>query len=244
MPSHTLNNFVNFTTFLTESAIILTSEMKEFSEKALDKLEDLCYRYVTFPLFQREVSGKVIFEEVLYSKYGNYNIKVRIKTPERTTTEAVADVKNKEIIIYIDFENYKHFKKKKSELLKVINHEIIHLVDPKFNKEELLTKNLDKIKKFNLEIRDLYKNGTPEQIDDKINQYVKFPWELDAYISTEADEVFEEIKKKSRSKKDALYYLKNIKPTTPNQKVYKENDKLWKRFILHINKLIERDFRE
>lgn len=109
---------------------------------------------------------------------------------------------------------------------------------------QMYVENLDKIKKFNLEIRYLYKNGTPEQIEDKINQYVKFPWELDAYISTEADEVFEEIKKKSRSKKDALYYLKNIKPTTPNQKVYKENEKLWKRFILHINKLIERDFRE
>lgn len=235
---------MDFKTFLTESAIVLTQEMKDFSKRAVDKLDELCYRYVTFPHFQREVSGKVIFEEFVETKYGTYKIKVRVKTPEKTQSEAVADVKNKEIIVYIDFENYKNFKTHKSELIKVINHELIHLIDPKFNKDELLTKNLDKIKKFNLEIRELFKSGDKEKIDDKIKEYVKFPWEIDAYISTEADEVYEEIRKKSRMKKDALYYLKNLKPTTQNQKVYKENDKLWKRFILHINKLIERDFRE
>lgn len=235
---------MNFLSFLTESAIILTPEMKDFSERTVDKLEEICYRFVTFPHFQREVSGKVILDEFVESKYGTYKIKVRIKTPEKTQSEAVADVRNKEIIVYIDYENYKEFKKRKEEFRKIINHELIHLVDPKFNKEELLTKNLDKIKKFNLELRDLYKSGDKEKIDDKIKEYVKFPWEIDAYISTEADEVYEEIRKKSRMKKDALYYLKNLKPTTNNQKVYKESDKLWKRFILHINKLIERDFRE
>lgn len=250
---------MNFSQFLNESAIMLTKDMKTFSDLLVDKLASICYSYVTFPYFSREMNGKVILERDIESDFGTFPVKVLLKIVENVKSEAVVDVDKKELTIYIDKKNYDSFKNKDKEFLesfkKIIRHELVHIVDPKLNKPELSTKAKSDIMNLNLSLKDLYKrlkNETDEKkreeieadIEKNYDKYFKFPWEVDAFISTEAEEVFEKILKKSRNKKDALYYLKTLEPINHVQKFYKTEQKLWKRFILHINKLIEKEFPE
>lgn len=247
---------MNFSQFLNESAILLTKDMKIFSDLLVDKLVEICYSHVTYPYLTRQMDGKVVLEKEIDSKFGKDLIKVRLKIKD-TNKEAVADIDNKEIIVYVSKDNYEKFKAKNKEFLtefrKIIRHELIHLVDPKLNKDGLKEKSKEQIENLNKELINLTKKLKVETDKDKIQEieneidknydlYFKFPWEVDAYISTEAEEVFERILKNSRMKKDALYYLKNIKPLNSVQKFYHKHEKLWKRFVLHINKLIEREY--
>lgn len=250
---------MNFSQFLNESAIMLTKDMKTFSDLLVDKLADICYSYVTFPYFSREMNGKIILKRDIDSDFGTFSINVILKIVENVKNEAVVDVDKKEVVIYVDKKNYDLFKSKNkdfiSEFKKIVRHELVHIVDPKLNKSDLSTKAKGDIKNLNLTLKDLQKrlkNETDEKkreeieidIEKNYDKYFKFPWEVDAFISTEAEEVFEKILKKSRNKKDALYYLKTLEPINYVQKFYKKDQKLWKRFILHINKLIEKEFSE
>lgn len=248
---------MNFLTYLNESAILLTKDMKIFSDLLVDKLVEICYSHVTFPYFLREMNGKVILEKEIESTFGSFSVKVVLKISENVDNKAVVDVDKKKIVIYVDKKNYNSLKNKDPEIMKefkkIIRHELIHIVDPKLNKPELSTKAANENKKLNNELVALTKklNGETDKdkireieldIDKNYDKYFKFPWEVDAFISSEAEDVFERILKNSRMKKDALYYLKNLKPTTNAQKIYHKNEKLWKRFVLHVNKLIEREF--
>lgn len=250
---------MNFSQFLNESAIMLTKDMKTFSDLLVDKLANLCYSYVTFPYFSRELNGKIILTRDIESDFGTFSVKVVLKVVEDVKNEAVVDVDKKEIVIYIDKKNYNSFKNKDKDFLtefkKIVRHELIHIVDPKLNKPELSTNAKGDIKNLNLTLKDLQKRLKNEtdpkkreeielDIDKNYDKYFKFPWEVDAFISTESEEVFEKILKKSRNKKDAYYYLKTLEPTNNVQKFYKKDQKLWKRFVLHINKLIEKEFSE
>jgi septum formation topological specificity factor MinE len=82
-----------------------------------------------------------------------------------------------------------------------------------------------------------------DNISEIIKKYFKFDWEIDAYVSSEAQMIAEDILKKSRTKRDALEYIKNFVPDIPVLKFYKTQPTIWKRFIMHLTKIVERDYK-
>lgn len=245
---------MNFTTFLTEASIQINKSMEIFADEVIKKLYELIDSHVTYNYFEKKLDKKEIYSGEIQSKFADKEVKVKLNIDENSKYHFWI----KDDILWITFSEdlYNDFKKGGNEFKNVrrlILHELIHSIDPKLNKPELKEKsdkviksfrdNVEKLKKIIIYSKDFdEKQNAKRDLEKLFKEYYKFPWELDAYISTEAEEVFRDIKKKSRSKKDALNYLKNYTPENSLLKFYHEDPKVWKRFILSINKLIDRDF--
>lgn len=244
---------MNFTTFLTEASIQINKSMENFTDEVIKKLYELIDSHVTYNYFEKKLNQKEIYSGEIQSKFGDKEVKVKLNVKD---SKYEFWIKDDVLWITISEDLYNDFKKGGNEyknVRRVILHELIHAIDPKINKPELKEKsqkvlkvfhsNVEKLKKVIIYSKDFdEKQNAKKDLEKLFKEYYKFPWELDAYISTEAEEVFKDIKKKSRSKKDALNYLKNYTPENSLLKFYHEDPKVWKRFILSINKLIDRDF--
>ena len=88
---------MNFSQFLNESAIMLTKDMKTFSDLLVDKLADICYSYVTFPYFPRELNRKIILKRDIESDFGTYPVNVTLRIVENVENKAVVDVDKKKL---------------------------------------------------------------------------------------------------------------------------------------------------
>lgn len=243
---------MNFTTFLTEASIQINKSMENFADEVIKKLYELIDSHVTYNYFEKKLDKKEIYSGEIQSKFSDKEVKVNLNIKDDDHNWAHNNV----IWLTISEDLYNDFKKggnKFKNIRRSVLHELIHIIDPKLNNPELKEKSYKVIKSFTDDVEKLKKIIIySKDFDEKQNaknklvkifkEYYKFPWELDAYISTEAEEVFKDIKKKSRSKKDALNYLKNYTPENSLLKLYHEDPKVWKRFILSINKLIDRDF--
>jgi len=243
---------MNFTTFLTEASIQINKSMENFADEVIKKLYELIDSHVTYNYFEKKLHQKEICSGEIQSKFGDKEVKVKLNIKDDDHNWAHNNV----IWLTISEDLYNDFKKggnKFKNIRSSVLHELIHIIDPKLNNPKLkeksykviksFTDNVEKLKKIIIYSKDFdEKQNAKRDLEKLFKEYYKFPWELDAYISTEAEEVFRDIKKKSRSKKDALNYLKNYTPENSLLKFYHEDPKVWKRFILSINKLIDRDF--
>jgi hypothetical protein len=249
---------MNFTNYIKESALLASDDMKEYSQKVFSKILVDVLKYVTYNHFRKSVQDTEILSRDVSSKYGEYFVKTFYHIDPDFDGQASTNPETKEIFINVSQDDYKKLNENsenvKKEFRLAILHELLHLHDPKLNGE--LGKKIDasgKAMKGEKEIRKLFKELKEETDKDKkkeilksikewTDKYFKFPWEIDAYVSSEAELVFEDIVKNSRNKKAALEYVKNYIPEGPVQKLYKEDDKVWKRFVMHLVKLIERHY--
>lgn len=247
---------MKFSEYLSESAIMISNDMKAYAELAIKKIQEAVKECVTYNYFSKKYDRKNVLYKVVDSKYGSFGISTYIKIPYSVNSPAATAGYESDLYIYISKEIYESIDKKETldDLRTAILHELVHIVDPKFKKIELEKTSKNKITQLNLELKDKRKQLSKEddiekkkiiqgEISDTIKKYLKFDWEIDAYVSSEAEMIAEEILKKSRTKRDALEYIKNFVPTDSTLKFYKTEPKIWKRFIMHLTKIVERDFK-
>ena len=247
---------MKFSEYLSESAIVISDDMKKYTNTVIKKILEIIKKHVTYTYFQKENHRKNILHKNVDSKYGNYGVSTFINTyyVENSPNAYATDF---EIFLTIRKEDYEKLKEnspKEIENLRVtILHELVHIVDPKFRMKGGEQKTKTAISKNN-KILDLYRQqynqtASPEkrkeikgEISKFIKNYYKFPWEIDAYISSQAELESEAIIKKSRTVHDALTYVKNYVPKGQAEEFYHDEPEIWKRFILHLTKLIHKGF--
>jgi len=247
---------MKFSEYLSESAIVISDDMKKYTETVIKKILEIIKKHVTYAYFQKENHRKNVLHKNVDSKYGNYGISTFLLT-YYTENSSNAYATDFEIFLTIRKEDYEKLKEndsKEIENLRVtILHELVHIVDPKFRMKGGEQKTKTAISKNN-KILDLYRQQlsqteSPEKIKEIrteiskfIKAYYKFPWEIDAYISSQAEVEAEAIIKKSKNIHAALTYVKNYVPKGQAETFYHEEPEIWKRFILHLTKLIHKGF--
>jgi hypothetical protein len=247
---------MKFSEYLSESAIMISSDMREYVETAIKKIQNAVKGCVTYTYFCKKYDRKSVFYKIVESKYGSFGISTIIRIPTNIHSPAASIGNFGSLEIYISKNDYENIDKKETvdHLTIAILHEIVHIVDPKDRKSELKKISQSKIREFNVELKknqsQLSSEKDPEKIkilqdniSEIIKKYFKFDWEIDAYVSSEAQMIAEDILKKSRTKRDALEYIKNFVPDIPVLKFYKTQPTIWKRFIMHLTKIVERDYK-
>lgn len=247
---------MKFSEYLSESAIMISSDMKTYAESAIKKIQDVVKECVTYNYFCKKYDKKSVFYKEVDSKYGTFGVSTYIKIPISKHSPSAQAGYLGTLDIYISKDEYENIDKKETidHLRSAILHELVHIVDPKSRKTELKKSMQNKIRDFNIELKKNQKQLQSEENQEKrkiiqdeiselIKKYFKFDWEIDAYISSEAEMIAEEILKKSRSKRDALEYIKNFVPDIPVLKFYNTQPTIWKRFIMHLTKIVERDYK-
>lgn len=247
---------MKFLQYLNEASIEINQSMKNFTDNVLIELDKLVKKYVTFNFFRKECDKLIIYNGKINHKFGDFKITVALNIVDKSTKGAGL-TPDKILVIDFNKEQYQDFyndnPKAYKDLEKIILHELVHVVDPKLNKPELKDKNYKQaisrnekfdelIEKYVKEKDKKKKSEIRNELNSLIEKYYKFPWELDAIISTEAFNKFNEIKKKSKNRKEVLNYLKNVTPDNEILKLYHDDQKIWKRFILSINKLIDKEY--
>jgi molybdenum cofactor biosynthesis enzyme len=241
---------------INEAAMLVSRSMEKYADIVLDKLFELVEEHVTFTYFKKECHKLIIHSAKVSNEYNEKKVDAVIFVEDKATRGAFMD-DNKAIFITIDKFIYDGLKKSDKTIIdhlkKSIKHELTHVLDPKTTKPGLKEKTLEKSNKIQREkntlIKQYHEESDPKKkielirkIEAKMKEYYNQPIELEAYISTEADEAYNILRKKSKTKKNATDYLKNFTPQNELQKHWHNDPKIWKRFILTINKLIERDF--
>lgn len=246
-----------FTDFLNEGAIALSNSMKSFSEKTAEIVFSDLKKHVTYPFAKKKLNETIIHSGKIESKYGEFPITCKYMF-NNDNTDAEIDGN----IIYINISEELHsliqdyygryntklkskITNEYNELVKTINHELVHLVDPKLNKQKdksftLAKKNEDVIK----ELETRLEKG--EDVEDKLKlayeKYLKFPWEIDAYVSSEANSRMNQYFRKGLTKNMIQSLLSNVEPKTQIEKFYKTIPNIWKRYTKYLYKLLEEHF--
>ena len=242
---------------INEAAMLVSRSMEKYTDIVIDEIFKLVEEHVTFAYFKKECHKLIIHSAFVSSPgFGEQKVECVLFVEDKATRGAFMD-NNKAIFITIDKFIYDGLKKSDKividHLRKSIKHELIHVLDIKTTKPGLKEKTIEKSNKIqrdkNTLIKQYHEEKEPKKkielirkIEAKMKEYYNQPIELEAYISTEADEAYNILRKKSRTKKNATDYLKNFTPQNELQKHWHEDPKIWKRFILTINKLIDRDF--
>lgn len=241
---------------LDEAAMLVSRSMEKYTDIVMDELFKLVEEHVTFNYFKKECNKLVIHSSKVTNEYNEQKVDAVLFVEDKATRGAFMD-DNKAIFITIDKFIYDGLKKSDKTIIdhlkKSIKHELTHVLDVKTTKPGLKEKTLEKSNRIQIEKNKLVKQYHEEKdpkkkielvrkIEAKMKEYYNQPIELEAYISTEADEAYNILRKKSRTKKNATDYLKNFTPQNELQKHWHEDPKIWKRFILTINKLIDRDY--
>ena len=241
---------------LDEAAMLVSRSMEKYTDIVMDELFKLVEEHVTFNYFKKECHKLVIHSSKVTNEYNEQKVDAVIFVEDKATRGAFMD-DNKALFITVDkviYDGLKKFDKTVIDhLKKSIKHELTHILDIKTTKPGLKEKTLEKSNRIQTEKEKLVKQYHEEKdpkkkielvkkIEAKMKEYYNQPIELEAYISTEADEAYNILRKKSKTKKNATDYLKNFTPQNELQKHWYEDPKIWKRFILTINKLIDRDF--
>jgi len=241
---------------INEAAMLVSRYMEKYTDIVMDEIFKLVEEHVTFNYFKKECHKLVIHSAKVTNEYNEQKVDSVLFVEDKATRGAFMD-DNKAIFITIDkfiYDGLKKFDKTIIEhLRKSIKHELTHVLDIKTAKPGLKEKTIEKSNRIYSQKEELVKQYHEEKdlkkkielvrkIEAKMKEYYNQPVELEAYISTEADEAYNIIRKKSRTNKNATDYLKNFTPQNELQKHWHEDPKIWKRFILTINKLIDRDF--
>ena len=241
---------------INEAAMLVSKSMENYTDIVIDEIFKLVKERVTFNYFKKECHKLVIHSAKVKNEYNEHKVDAVLFVEDKATRGAFMD-DNKAIFITIDKFIYDGLKKSDKTIIdhlkKSIKHELTHVLDPKTTKPGLKEKTLEKSNRIYSQkeelVKQYHKENNPKKkielvrkIEAKIKEYYNQPIELEAYISTEADEAYNILRKKSRTKKNATDYLKNFTPQNELQKYWHEDPKIWKRFILTINKLIDRDF--
>lgn len=241
---------------INEAAMLVSKSMENYTDIVIDEIFKLVEEHVTFNYFKKECHKLVIHSAKVTNKHNEQKVDAVLFVEDKATRGAFMD-DNKAIFITIDKVIYDGLKKSDKTIIdhlkKSIKHELTHVLDPKTTKPGLKEKTLEKSNKIQTDknklVSQYHEEKDPKKkielvrkIEAKMKEYYNQPIELEAYISTEADEAYNIIRKKSRTKKNATDYLKNFTPQNELQKHWHEDPKIWKRFILTINKLIDRDF--
>lgn len=241
---------------INEAAMLVSRSMENYTDIVIDEIFKLVEEHVTFNYFKKECHKLVIHSAKVKNEYNEQKVDAVLFVEDKATRGAFMD-DNKAIFITIDKFIYDGLKKSDKTIIdhlkKSIKHELTHVLDPKTTKPGLKEKTLEKSNRIQTQKEELIKQYHEEKdpkkkielvrkIEAKMKEYYNQPIELEAYISTEADEAYNILRKKSRTKKNATDYLKNFTPQNELQKHWHEDPKIWKRFILTINKLIDRDY--
>lgn len=241
---------------INEAAMLVSRSMENYTDIVIDEIFKLVEEHVTFNYFKKKCHKLVIHSAKVKNEYNEQKVDAVLFVEDKATRGAFMD-DNKAIFITIDKFIYDGLKKSDKTIIdhlkKSIKHELTHVLDPKTTKPGLKEKTLEKSNRIQTQKEELIKQYHEEKdpkkkielvrkIEAKMKEYYNQPIELEAYISTEADEAYNILRKKSRTKKNATDYLKNFTPQNELQKHWHEDPKIWKRFILTINKLIDRDY--
>lgn len=257
---------MKFSEYLSEGIIEITPSMKSYvkdvTEIILDMIdesvswEDFKKDYITSKEGSKLKTGESIWSRDVSSKYGTEKIYTHLLLSGKNSLSGLINGK-RIIFVYISEEDYKNLKKHKSSTITYIKdailHELIHSVDPRKDKPEVHEKDKQTIRNYNKNKEDLRQKINSEKDPEKrmsltaelkilINDYYKFPWEIDAYMSPSVHEVVSKILKKSKTKKDALNYLKNLTPETEVEKIYFDDEKIKRRYINSAVKLINKHY--
>lgn len=108
------------------------------------------------------------------------------------------------------------FLQKKDFIIEIILHELIHVLDPKLSDENLTHKEW---------------GVRHHQGSDDLDEYFKYPWEQDAYMSSYAFSVIKNWHERGFSYNDSLELLKKFKPFKKFEHTYYKNPKLWQRYL-------------
>ena len=251
---------MNFSEFILESAIEINKSMKDYAENLLKKILKIVDEHVTYTYLKKELNNKHIFTDEIDTKYGKFVVYSYLKfdTHHKALAGKGGQFKDENsIMLNLDEHDYNELKQRNketiSEHIRIIHHELVHIIDPKLNKPELLSKTKEQNKHHNLEVirlkKELNTEKDPEklkelekELDSQIKKYYKFPWEIDAYISSEAEDYVQKILKFSRTKREALNYVKQMVPRTQVERIYLEDEIIKKRYIKYITKLIDKEF--
>lgn len=256
-----MNN--SFSDWLIEGAISISSDMTEFAEKAFDELEKRVHFFHGDPdVVDRNMSEKILNHgSIKNGKFGEFKgyCKFVMTKGQRNagfdTNKNVVRVylKDRDIVsIFTKNDNYQNVK---DFFLKSVKHELVHAFDPKV--KNLTKTKKEKIDEVNKKIVSFHKKLFPDGIDNltpeerqklekefnvELEKYAKYPWEVDAYMSTEAEEKVARLVKSGQSFNTIKRRIENIQPSSDIEKIYYNSSKLWKRYLSLIYKLLEAAF--
>jgi hypothetical protein len=232
--------------------------MKSFSEKTAELVFSELKKHVTYTYAKNKLDRTKIYSAKIESKHLSANCTAYFIFSENDTINASLNDDKIYINIASDFHQLiqDYFNKfdtklktkitnKYNELVKTINHELVHFIDPKTNK--LKDKSLKTASDNEKEISKLESQlNSGKDVSDKLKlayeKYLKFPWEIDAYISSEAESRMQSYFRKGLTKNMIQKVLSNIEPKTPIEKFYKTVPEIWKRYNKYLYKLLENHF--
>lgn len=228
---------------LNEGAAIIPSEdMKKFAQEVWIMLMRLTP--IDSDEHKRDVFGRPFVSREVTDRKGNSRL-VTVKFQDKkigkfgSRTYGDANPDTGEINIYLPlnekgYPNYPGFDGFYF-LKEIVIHELIHLFDPKLNNNSLR----------------LTKWGRDNKPAKTYEDYAKSPHEVDAFIGSHANEIFEYFRQKYGYYDDIVpaitYYIKNVQPTWPIEKLWyddhlannKKGRSLWIRYKKTLAKILE-----
>lgn len=205
-------HFKNF--FYSEGkAIDVTIDMENFANQTVRRFKALVNPKSKTVVYAREVD---------FGKYGNKFVKVLIKKSLRNLAEA--DAINS--IIYMGKFDEKYDNVNFSD---VIEHELIHLIDPKLTNQNLRDKSwgLDTLAQ-----KGTFRNNPLSSNEEDVDSYYNNPWEVDGWMSQLSRALMKEYIRKYYSNKEFIKAaISKRKPLTPPEKVWFKNNRLWKKWL-------------
>lgn len=258
---------LSFSEWLNEGAISISLSMEEFAEKTFKHLESNIKKYQgNFDVIKRNLQDKILYHgEVENGKFGSKRIICRLDLTQAKGSGTYIIDKNTVYLHFTEagvkaiFDNTKNYDNVKEEVEKTVKHELVHAFDPKLSKVRMpeSEKFKNKVQAIHNKLEDQFtklhgedsdslsneeKDKLQKELDRQLAAYAKYPWEVDAYMSTEADQRVSKFIKAGNSYNDVKKRIANLNPVSTIEKIYNGSPKLWKRYISLIYKLASEKF--
>lgn len=250
---------MSFIQYINEGALAIDKEMKSFAEEAFQSVVDILKKHVTYPHAKDKLHHRVIFTK----KVNDKDVSIVLSFDDKKTeSDLLAETHHgKDILIPVrqqfhkDIQDYfgryntslkSTISKYHDKYIKALHHELVHVFDPKM-RGELKDKNTKKIVASNKRIHELesqLKAGkdVSDELEKEYDKYRRFPWEIDAYLSSEATQRMDSYFRKGLTKNMIQKMLSNVEPRNSVEVFYKSQPDIWKRYTKYLYKLLDEHF--